>query len=127
MTRIYALAIFSIISSLASGQTKVNQGTRLAMVYYENRKENFSLIPNMGIFYSFKVYRKTKKEIEYRFVAEKRRPRLPLGYVSFPFEVKLKDNEFHSREIDYKILAFDKIGREICEMKIIWDEEKFYP
>lgn len=81
----------------------------------------------MGKFHSFKVYHKLKTETEFKFVAEKRKPRFPLGYNSFPREVKLEDTKFHSREIDYKIIAFDKRGLEICEMKIIWDEEKFYP
>ena len=125
MVRIYWITIFSTIFSLTNGQERINPGYKLAMVYYENHDKNFILIPNMGKFWSFKVYHKLKTETEYKFVGEKRKPRLPFGYISFPYEVKIEDTAFHSREIDYKILAFDKRGREICEMKIIWDEEKF--
>jgi hypothetical protein len=126
MIKIYWIALFLTILSSANGQETINLGYRLAFVYYEDHDKNLILIPNMGKFYSFKVYHKTKNETEYEFVGEARKPRLPFGY-SFPYQVKLADTKFHSREIDYKILAFDKSGREICEMKVIWDEEKFYP
>ena len=127
MAKIYLITILLTIFSFAKGQERINLGCKLAAVNYENRDKNFIVIPNMCKFHSFKVYHKPKTEPEYKFLGEKRKPRLPLGNNHFPYEVGLVDTKYHSREIDYKILAFDKRGREICEMKIIWDEEKFYP
>ena len=127
MTKICWTTIFLTVFSIANGQEAVDLGCKLAAVAYENHDKNLIRIPNMCKFRSFKVYHKLKTETEYKFVGERRKPRLPLGHGSFPYEVRLEDPEFHSRDIDYKILAFDKRGREICQMKIIWDEEKFYP
>ena len=41
-----------------------------------------------------------------------------------PWGVKWEDPDYHSRDIDYKVFAFDKNGNQLCEMQIIWEEEK---
>jgi hypothetical protein len=41
-----------------------------------------------------------------------------------PWGVKWEDPDYHSRDIDYKVLAFDKKGNELCQMQIIWEQTK---
>jgi len=71
MIKIYWVAIFFTVFSLANGQKPITPGYKLAMVYYENHDKNFILIPNMGKFHSFKVYHKPKQRLNTNLLERK--------------------------------------------------------
>lgn len=109
------------------GQNNIKPGDKIVFVYYENRPKNFILIPNVGKLHTFKIYRKLKgeNESEFKLITEKKKPALPMRENSpAPWGVRWEDPDYHSRDIDYKVLAFDKKGNELCQMQIIWEEAK---
>jgi hypothetical protein len=109
----------------AFGQKKVEVSDKIVFVYYEGYPKNSILIPNFGKLHSFKIYRKLKSEAGYQFIIEKEKPGLPLRTNSPGiWSVQWQDPDYHSRDIDYMILAFDKKGVQICEMQVIWEGEK---
>jgi len=116
----FLLAIFS----LTSGQRTIKEGDKVVFVYVENRPNNFIVIPNIGKLYSFKIYRKLKDENDYKLVATKTKPPLPMRYNVTPYGVTWEDKESHTRDIDYKVIAYDKKDIQICEMVIIWKDKK---
>jgi hypothetical protein len=115
--------IFICFSLIVFGQKKVDTLDKVVFVYYENRKTNFIVIPNTGKLYSFKIYRKPKDDTLFVQVAEKKKPPLPMRYNVTAYGVTWVDKEFHTREVDYKVIAFDKKGNEICEMYVIWEND----
>ena len=113
-------------ASHAYGQKSANEGEKIVFIYYKSRPHNFIVIPNTGKFKSFKIYRKSVSDSAFVQVAEKKKPFLPMRNNITPYAVMWEDNASSSREIEYKIYAFDKDAEQICEMKIFWegDEEK---
>jgi hypothetical protein len=105
-------------------QKEINPNYKIAYVILENRYTNFILIPNQGKFHSFKIYRKLKADTSFVFLEEKYKPILPIkNEVGTPYGVSWEDPKFHSREVDYKVIAFDKKGNQLCEMQMIWEKE----
>jgi len=55
-------------------------------------------------------------------VTEKKKPPLPLKR-NFPtYGVSWEDTENCGKHVDYMIIALDKNGKEICKLKIIWED-----
>jgi hypothetical protein len=123
MKRKILIIVFICFSLFAFGQKKLDTLSKIAFVYYENRKANFIAIPNTGKFYSFKIYRKTKDDTLFVQVVEKKKPPLPMRYNITPYGITWVDKEYHTREVDYKITAFDKKGNEICKMYVMWEND----
>ena len=127
---IVATITLLFLTKVTFGQKKIDPGDKLVFVYYEKYPKNFILIPNVGKLHSFKIYRKLKSESDssFKFMAERKKPPLPMRANSpAPWGVNWEDPDYHSRDIDYKVLAFDKDGNELCQMQIIWEEEKGKP
>jgi len=119
--------LFLFYFKVSVAQENIKPEDKIVFVYYENLSKNIILIPNVGKLHAFKIYRKLKSEneSEFKLMAEKKKPMLPMRENSpAPWGVKWKDPDYHSRDIDYKILAFDKSGNELCQMQIIWDHAK---
>ena len=121
MKKKYLLLILTLVSLTLFGQKKIDTTRQIAFVYFQNRKTNLIVIPNIDRLYSFKIYRKTKIDSSFAQVAEKKKPPLPMRYNVSPYAVTWEDKENNTTDIEYKILSFDKRGDEICELKIIWE------
>jgi len=118
------IVILSIISYTSFGQKNIKDVTEIAFVYYVNRPYNIIVIPNIGRLHTFKIYRKTENDNEYKLAVVKKKPPLPMRFRVTPYGVIWKDKYFHTRDIAYKVIAFNRKGDELGEMKIIWDENK---
>lgn len=116
--------VLLLFVSILYGQKKVNEGEKLVFVYYKNKPHNLIVIPNTGKFKSFKIYRKLPTDSAFVQVAEKKKPLLPMRYNITPYAVTWEDDTNSSREIEYRIYAFDKNDEQICEMKLFWDGDK---
>lgn len=120
--------IFLILTFIFSintfAQKEIKASDKIVFIYYENPKNNLIVIPNLGKFHTFKIFRKQKSDTSFVLVAEKKKPPLPLRYNITQFAVSWEDTEYHTRDIDYKILAFDRKENELCEMQIIWEKNK---
>ena len=125
----FGLILFYLIICLCAfsvnAQKKIEHTHKIVFVYFEKYEKNYIVIPNFGKLYSFKIYRKLKNESDYQFMIEKRRPSIQVRS-NWPGtrSVHWKDPDYHSRDIDYQIFAFDKLGNELCEMEIIWEKDK---
>lgn len=106
------------------GQKQATDPEKIVFVYYKGRPHNFIVIPNIGKFKSFKIYRKQATDTSFVQVVEKKKPLLPMRNNITPYAVTWEDDGSSSRAIEYKIYAFSKEGEEICEMKIIWEGDK---
>lgn len=105
-------------------QKELKPSHKIAFVIFENRYTNFILIPNLGKLHSFKIYRKQKNEVDFKFIDEIKKPILPIRNECGPgYAVCWEDPKYRSRDVDYKIVAFNKKGVEICEMIIILEKE----
>lgn len=114
---------FLFISLNSIGQKNVDTTQQVAFVYFENRKTNFIVIPNIDRLSTFKIYRKLNTDSAFIEVAVKKKPPLPMRYNVTSYGVTWEDKEYNTRNIDYQIIAFDKKGNRICELKIMWEKE----
>lgn len=95
---------------LTFGQKEVKETDKIAFCYVENRPKNFIVIPNFrGKLYNFEIYRKLNSESEYKLITSKKKPAIPLR-TNHPSEysVQWEDPDYHSRDVNYKILCYDK-------------------
>ena len=120
MKEIVVTCFISFVSLIAFGQKEISPGDKLVFVYYENRPHNLIAIPNMGKLYSFKIYRKQTGDTTFQFIIEKKRPLLPMRYNMTQYGVTWEDIGYHSKDVDYKVIAFDKAGKELCIMNVMW-------
>ena len=105
------------------GQKKIDTTRSLAFVFYKDKPSNLIVIPNIEKYHFFKIYRKTNVDTSFLFVVEKKKPPLPMRYNISPYSVSWEDKDYHTREVNYKIFAFNKRGMQICEMTIIWETD----
>lgn len=124
MTKAALCFFLFIIPYLAFAQKQTIEGERIVFVYYKDKPHNFIVIPNIGKFKSFKIYRKQETDTSFVQVAEKKKPLLPMRNNITPYAVTWEDEAGSSRKIDYKIYAFGKNDEEIGKMKIIWEGDK---
>jgi len=124
MKKIILILFLTTIIYASYGQKEIRAEDKIVFVYYENEPNNLIVIPNIGKLHTFKIYRKLREENEYKLVVTKKKPLLPMRYNVTPYSVSWEDTGFHSREIDYKIIALNKKGVELCEMKVIWQDKK---
>jgi hypothetical protein len=119
------IIIFLTASPSLFAQKKIDTLRQVAFVYYEDRKANLIVIPNIDKLYSFKIYRKAKTDTLFNQVAEMKRPPLafPMRYYGTPYSIGWEDKEFHTRDVDYKVSSFDKSGNKICEVLVIWEKK----
>ena len=103
-------------------QNKNDTASQVAFVYFENLKGNLIVIPNFGKLYSFKLYRKAKEDSLYQEIAELKKPALPERRFGTPYSVGWPDKGVHTRNVDYKVIAFDKNGGRICELHVFWEK-----
>jgi hypothetical protein len=123
--KIISLSILmALLTSLTFGQEKKDPKDKLVFVYFENREKNLLVIPNTSRLHTFKIYSKLKSDTTFILVAEKKKPLLPMRYNISPYSVSWQDPTYHTRNIVYKVLAFDRKGNELCEMTVIWEREK---
>ena len=121
--RIFLLLTISFISTSLFGQKKIDSSGQVVFVYYENRKTNFIVIPNIDRLHSFKIYRKKQDDSTFIQVAERKKPPLPMRHNITPYGVTWEDKDYHSKEVEYKVVAFDKKDNEICKMNVIWEKD----
>jgi hypothetical protein len=121
---LFSMLFFSMLFTF--GQKEIKETDKIVFCYVENRLKNFIVIPNFrGKLYNFEIYRKLKSESEFKLIVSKKKPAIPLR-TNHPsvYSVQWEDPDYHSRDVDYKILCYDKKGNEHGEMQIIWEEEK---
>jgi hypothetical protein len=123
MVKILLGFILTSISLNVCGQKKIDSTGQVAFVYFEKRKTNLIVIPNVDRLYSFKIYRKAGTDTLFVQVGEKKRPPLPMKYNITPYSVTWEDKEYNTADVIYRILAFDKKGTNICELKVIWENQ----
>lgn len=46
-----------------------------------------------------------------------------MRYNITPYSVMWEDQKYNTPDVSYKIISFDKKGQEICELKIIWENQ----
>lgn len=124
MKKLLLIGCFLTVYILTYGQKDIKEGDKIVFVYFENRPNNLIVIPNIGKLHTFKIYRKQKNEKDFLLVATKTKPPLPMRYNVTPYSVTWEDKEIHSREIDYKVVAFNKKEEQLCEMNIVWEDKK---
>lgn len=112
----------SLAAFFVFGQKQISKSEKLVFVYHEKRAHNFIVIPNTGKLHSFKIYRKESRDIAFQFIVEKKKPLLPQRYNVTQYGVTWEDTGYHSRDVDYKVIAFAKGGQELCEMTVMWDK-----
>jgi len=115
--------VLTLISLNVVGQKKIDTAKQVAFVYFENRRTNLIVIPNIDRLYSFKIFRRTKTDTLFALVAEKKKPPLPMRYNITPYGVTWNDTEFNTTDVDYKVISFDKKGNRICELKVMWENQ----
>src|SRR6476646_5784119 len=113
--------LLTIISLNVLAQKKIDSTRQVAFVYFENRKTNLIVIPNIDKLYSFKIFRRTITDTSFVQVAEKKKPPLPMRYNITPYGVTWDDKEYNTPHVDYKILSFNKQGDRICELRVMWE------
>src|SRR5687767_3429783 len=124
MKRLVATLLFINILTLSYGQTKIEAKDNIAFILFEKQDKNAIVIPNYGKLHKYKIYRRISSNEEFKLVTEKKKPPLPLRYNVTPYGITWEDPDYHTRDIEYKILAFDKKDQELCEIQIIWEEKK---
>jgi len=123
MKKVLFIIFFSSFFATSFGQNDVKEEDKTAFVLFNNVTKNVIIIPNLGKLHTFKIYRKLKEESDFQLVATKKKPPLPMRDNITPYGVTWEDT-LHSRDIEYKIVALNKKGEELCEMKVIWQEKK---
>ena len=123
MKKIFLLISFSFCICKLVAQKRIDTTKQVAFIYYENLNANLIVIPNFDKLYSFKLYRRVKEDTLYKEIAELKKPLLPERYYGTPYSVGWHDKEVHTRNVDYKVLAFDKTGGRICELLIFWEKK----
>ena len=124
MKRLVATLLFITVLKLSYGQQKIQAKDNIAFILFEKQDKNAIVIPNYGKLYKFKIYRRISSNEEFKLITEKKKPSSPLRYNVTPYGVTWEDPDYHTRDIEYKILAFDKKDKELCEVQIIWAEKK---
>jgi hypothetical protein len=122
MKKIMFLVGISFCFGKLFAQSGKDTASQVAFVYYENLKANLIVIPNFGRLYSFKLYRRAKEDSSYQEIAELKKPALPERRYGTPYSVGWPDKGVHSRNVDYKVIAFDKNGGRICELRVFWEK-----
>jgi hypothetical protein len=104
------------------GQRLIDSTKQIAFVYFKNRNANLIIVPNIERLHTFKFYRKSITDTAYLQVAEKKKPPIPLK-TNFPtYGVSWEDTLYNTNDVDYMIIAFDKKGKEICKITVIWED-----
>ena len=122
----YILLFVTLITfSQAFGRKDISETDKIVFVYTKHRSRNLIVIPNFRrTLYKFRIYRKLKSEAEFSFVAEKKRPAIPFrANRPGPSSVHWEDPDYHSHDLDYKIICYDKKGNNYGEMEQIWEGE----
>src|SRR5450631_2497557 len=122
MKKMLLLISFSLCIGKLVAQNKIDTTGQLAFIYYEKLKGNLIVIPNLDKLYSFKLYRKAKEDSLYQEIAELKKPALPERRFGTPYSVGWPDKGVHTRDVDYKVIAFDKKGGRICELHVFWEK-----
>jgi hypothetical protein len=120
--KILLLTGFSLCIGKIVAQTKIDTTGQVAFIYYEKLKANLIVIPNLDKLYSFKLYRKVREDSLYQEIAELKKPALPERRYGTQYSVGWPDKGVHSRNVDYKVIAFDKNGGRICELHVFWEK-----
>lgn len=123
---LFLLMLFAIVPSGMFAKGGISEADKIVFVYLNNRSKNFIVIPNFrGKLHTFKIYRKLKSGNEFSFIVEIRKPKIPLrSNRPGPYSVQWEDPEYLSRNVDYRIIGYDKKGQDYGEMNFIWEEEK---
>jgi hypothetical protein len=124
MKKIIYVLLFIALYSCSSSPQQIREIDKVVLIYYQNRPNNLIIIPNTGKLPKFKIYRKLKSETEFRLVAIKNRPPLPMRYNVTQYGVSWVDKEFNTQDVDYKIIACNSNDETICEMDIIWQDNQ---
>jgi len=124
MKKLVATLLFISILKLGYGQQEILPKDNIAFILFEKQDRNAILIPNYGKLHKFKIYRRISSNDEFKLVTEKKKPPVPLKDNVTPHGVTWQDPDYHTRDIEYKILAFDKKGKELGEVQVIWAEKK---
>ena len=124
MKSLITTLLFISILTFGYGQKEIKSKDKIVFVLFEKQVKNVIMIPNYGKLYKFKIYRRISSNDEFKLMTEKKKPPLPLRYNVTPYGVTWEDPDYHTRDIEYKILAFDKKDNELCEMQIVWEEKK---
>jgi hypothetical protein len=124
MKVIFILFFLLVADADLFAQDEYTTADKLVYVKLEGYERNYIVIPNHASFNNFKIYRKLKGEQEFRLIDKKNKPLLPVSNDYSPYAVFWTDPDSLSRNIEYKILAFDKDDKQLCEMEIIWEKEK---
>lgn len=106
------------------GQGEIEVRDNIAFVLLEKQDKNTIVIPNYEKLHKFKIYRRISSNHEFNLVTEKKKPSLPTKYSVTPYGITWGDPDYHTRDIEYKILAFDKKDKQLCEIHIIWEQKK---
>jgi hypothetical protein len=61
-------------------------------------------------------------KIHYIRRLKKKKPALPERRYGTPYSVGWPDKGVHTRNVDYKVFAFDKKGQRICELRVFWEK-----
>ena len=119
----------TLLTTTLCAQKKIDSSGQVAFVYYENRPTNLIVIPNIDKLFSFKIFTKKPTDQIFVLVGEKKKPLLPMRYNISPYAVTWEDKHYQGTEIEYKVIAFDKKGVEICSLNVIWENTsaKQYP
>lgn len=125
MRKTQFVLLFCILTLVGYNQT-ISETDKTVFCYFENRPHNFIVIPNFrGNLHHFKIYRKLKTDTAYTYILELKKPAIPLrSNKPGVYSVSWEDLDYHSREVDYKILYYTKNEKETGEMEIVWERIK---
>lgn len=121
--KLFLPLIVTFFPAIVFSQKLVDPVGQLAFVYYQNRQTNLIVIPNIDKLNTFKIYRRSINDSTFVQVAKKKKTPLPMRYNISPYSVSWEDKEYHSKEVEYEIIAFDKKGNEICKLNVIWEKD----
>jgi len=122
-TRLLLPGVIAVLLPIAAlSQKHVDSSSQIAFVYFKNRQTNLIVIPNIDKLSSFKFYRKAIGDTAFVLVAEKKKFPLPLRNNVSPYGVYWEDKDYHTKDVEYRIIAFNKKGNEICKLNVIWED-----
>ena len=87
--------------------------------------QKYLTIPTKALVFDNNKYMVVIAKTDTTFVqiAEKKKPPLPMRYNISPYSVTWEDKEYNTSDLNYRILSYDKKGKEICELKVIWENK----